>query len=427
MTAERIVKLASIPPWEDHDSCLICDYESNMDMTGGPNRASTLSISRLPFVLFSARTKVRQSTRLLLPADVEVDFPFSPVTPPPPLPMLRQAAQQSLAQPLHSPPLSTGAAPNSEPRVPAPLPSDSVVLTGPSLPNPPQPLPMAAPSASLQAAPMGRLLPQVEPVPSSSYPRVRPLPQRPPTAKPIEDENLWDKPDARLGRSSAQENGSHSESDSNALRRNRHIRRAQKVPLNGPRPLPPLPVTNPSISTILMEPYHLPLKRVSSPNQPTSPRILTALQRSKSDPISPPLTRKPNLHLVIPKAHSSNRDRHLPQQEPSPKTPASCEDESSGSRSTKSQLHSLDYFPAIDYASVATPSASRRPPPSAHPDGSKDNVTLLDWQLLEQALGVDSDVGTTRSASPVMVSFSLSPDAPPVPAIPDRFLADRKY
>jgi hypothetical protein len=76
--------------------------------------------------------------------------------------MLRQAVQQSLAQPLHSPPLSTGAAPNSEPRVPAPLPSNSVVLTGPSLPNPPQPLPMAAPSASIQAAPMGRLLPQVD-------------------------------------------------------------------------------------------------------------------------------------------------------------------------------------------------------------------------------------------------------------------------
>lgn len=425
MTAEGTIRLPSSPPWEHYDSFLICDHESKMDVTGGPNRASTLSISPLPFILFSGRTKARQSTTPLLSSDVSVDFPFSPVTPPPPLPMLRQAVQQTLAQALHTPP-STTTIPSSEPRVPVPPLSESVVLSRPGLPKPPQPVPMAVSAMSIRSAPVGWLPPQVEPVPPPSYPQVRPLPQRPLTAKPIGDENIWAESDDRLGRSnSAQANGYHSEFDSNALRRNRHIRRAQKVPLNGPRPLPPLPGTSPSISTVLMEPYDQTSKRVSSPTQPTTPRVLTALQRSKSDPTSPPLPRRPNLHLVIPMSQAANSDRRLPQQEPNPITP-SCEDESSGSRSMNPQWHSLDYFPAIDYASVATPSSSRRPPPSAHPDGGKDNTTVLDWQLLEQALGIDGDVGVTLSASPVMVSFLPSPGAPPVPAIPDRFLADRE-
>ena len=424
MTAERIIRLPSRPPWEHYNSFLICDHESKMDVTGGPNRASTLSISSLPFVLFSDHTKARQSTTPPLSLDVSVDFPFSPVTPPPPLPMLRQAVQQTLARPLHTPPSAT-TIPISEPRVPAPPLSESVVLSRPGLPKPPQPAPMAVPAMSIRSASVGWLPPQVEPVPPPSYPRVRPLPQRPPTAKPIEDENLWAESDDRLGRSnSAQANGYHSEFDSNALRRNRHIRRAQKVPLNGPRPLPPLPGTSPSISTVLMESYDQSSKRVSSPTQPTTPRVLTALQRSKSDPTSPPLPRRPNLHLVIPKSQAAKSDRRLAQQEPNPTTP--CEDDSSGSRSMKPQWHSLDYFPAIDYASVATPSSSRRPPPSAHPDGGKDNTTVLDWHLLEQALGIDGDVGATLSASPVVMSFLPALGAPPVPAIPDRFLVDRE-
>jgi len=421
MTAARILKLASIPPWEDRNSVLIYDYESKMDMAGGLNRASTLSISRLPFVLFSGRDKARQSTRSLLPSDVEVDCSFSPITPPPPLPMLRQTVQQTLAKPLRTPPLSTATPLESERQIPAPSPSESVVLARPSLPKPPQPLPMAASAVSIQAVSMGRPLPRVEPVTSSSSPRVRPLPQRPPTAKPIEDENLWAGPDDRLGRSNSEQGkGYYSEFDSNALRRNRHIRRAQKAPLNGPRPLPPLPGTN---QTILMEPYELTLKRASSPTQPAPPRVLAALHRSKSVPTSTPLHRKPKLHLVIPKTQGANSDRHFPQQEPSSTMPASCEGDSSGSRPRKSQWHSLDYFPTIDYASAATPSALRRPPP---PDGAKDNVTLLDWHLLEQALGIDGDVDVTPSASPIMVSFLPSPGAPPVPAIPDRFLADRE-
>ena len=424
MTAERMIRLPSRPSWEHHDSFLIYDYEPKMDVTGGPNRASTLSISPLPFVLFSGRTKARQSTAPLLPSDVSIDFPFSPITPPPPLPRLRQTIQQTLARPLHTPLLSTTTTPSSEPRVPAP-PSQSVVLSGPGLPKSPQPLPMTVPVMSYQAAPVTRPTPQVETVPSSSYPRVRPLPQRPATTKPIE-ENLWAEPDDRPRRShSAQVVGYHSELDSNALRRNRHIRRAQKVPLNGPRPLPPLPGTSPSISTVLMEPYDQTSKRVSSPTQPTTPRTWAALHRSKSDPTSPPLPRRPNLHLVIPKSQAANSGRHLPKQEPSPTTP-SCDVESSGSRATKPQWHSLDYFPAIDYASMATPSASRRPPPSAHTDGGKDNTTLLDWHLLEEALGIDGDMGVTLSASPVIVSFLPSPGAPPVPAIPDRFLVDRE-
>jgi hypothetical protein len=334
--------------------------------------------------------------------------------------MLRQAAPQTLARPLYTPPLFTTTAPSSEPRVPAPPPFKSVVLSGTGLPTPP----MTIPAMSIQAAPVARPPPQVEPISSSPYPRVRPLPQRPPTAKPIEDENPWAELDDRPSRSnSAQANVYHSEFDSNALRRNRHIRRAQKAPLNGPRPLPPLPST--SISRILMEPYDETSKRVSSLTQHATPRIMTDLHRSKSDPTSPPLPRRPNLHLVIPKSQAANSDRRLPKQEPNPTPPSSWEVESSGSRTTKPQWHSIDYFPAIDYASMATPSASRRPPPSANPDGGKDNTTMLDWHLLEQALGIDSDVGVTRSASPVMESFLPLPGAPPVPAIPDRFLTDR--
>lgn len=419
MTAERFV-------WEDQAPFLVRDYEPKMDRTGGPNRASTLSrISPLPCVLFSGRTKARQTTTPLLPSDVIVDFPFSPLTPPTSLPMPRQTVQQTLAQSPHTPPLPTATPSSSDPQVPAPPPSMSVVPSGPGLP-PPQTLPMSVPALSSQAAPMGRPPPQIGPVPSSSYPQVRPLPQRPSTEMPIEDENIWAGSDDRTDRHySAKTNGYHSEFDSNALRRNRHIRRAQKVPLNGPRPLPPLPGTIPSISTVLMEPSNQTPKRISSPTQPVTPRILTALHRSKSDPSSLPLPRKPNLHLVIPRSQAANSDRRLPQQEPSPTTP-SCEDENSGSRSNKPQWDSLDYFPTIDYASVATPSASRRPPPSAHPDGGKDNTTLLDWQLLEQALGIDSDVGVTRSASPTMVSFLPSLDAPPVPSIPERFLVNRE-
>ena len=420
MTAERCTKLASIPPW------VKCDHEPNIDRAGSPNRTSTLSISPLPFVLFSGRTKSRQSTMPLLPSDVSIDLPFSPLTSPPPMPTLRQSAQQTLAQPLHTPSLSTGTVPSSKPQVPARTSSKSMVPSDPGLPKSPQPLPMTIPALSTEAAPVGRSPPRVGPAPSSSYPQVRPLPQRPPRAKPIEDENTWADSHDRLGSYSAPINGYQSEFDSNALRRNRHIRRAQKVPLNGPRPLPPLPGTIPSISAVMMEPYTQPSKRVSSPTQPAPPRILTALHRSKSDPTSTPLPRKPNLHLVIPRPRAATSDRRLPQQEPSPTTPA-CDDESSGSWSAKPQWDSLDYFPTIDYASVATPSASRRPPPSAHPDGGKDNTTLLDWHLLEQALGIDGDVAVTRSASPVMVSFLPSPGAPPVPPIPERFLVSCEY
>ena len=417
---------ALTPPWEDQESFFTYDYEPKMDVSGAPSRASTLSLSHLPFVLFSARTKARQPTKLLLPSDVDVAFPFSPVSPPPPIPMLRQ---QTLPLPLHTPPLSVATAPNSEPQIPAPCSSVSAVLTRPRLPKLPQPPPMATPAVPVQVVAMGLPLPQTAPVPSSSGPRVRPLPQRPPTAKSIEDESPCPQPGDKIGHpNSAQVNGYHSELDSNALRRNRHIRRAQKVPLNGPRPLPPLPGTNPSTYAILTGPNGSTLKRASSPTQPAPPRIFTALQRSMSDPTSPPLSRKPNLSLVIPKLQVDDRGRHLPQQEPRPTPPSSSDGESSSSRSTKSQAHSLDHFPTIDYASVATPSASRRPPPSAHPDGGRDrDGNLLDWHLLEEALGIDGDADVRLTESPVMVSFLPSPGAPPVPAIPDRFLAARGY
>lgn len=332
--------------------------------------------------------------------------------------MLRQAGQQhTLAQPLYSLPLPTRTVPNSEPRVLTSRPSASVVLAIPSIPNLPQPLPMAGPSISIQAAPLARQLPQVGPAPSSSSgPRVRPLPQRPPTAKPIEDESLWAEPGDMVAPSNiTQANEVQSDLDSNALRRNRHIRRATKVPLNGPRPLPPLPGTTRCTSLNLTEPFD-PSKRASSPAQRAPHRSLAALQRSKSDPISPPLPRKPYLSLVIPMSQPTSTD---------PTTPNYCGDESPGS--TRSQRHSLDYFPTIDYASVATPNSSRRPPPSAYPDGGKENGTTLDWHLLEQALGIDGDdIAVAPGAPPVVESFLPCPDAPPVPVIPDRFLSDRE-
>lgn len=422
---------AMTPLWEGQESFpAYYDHEAKGDMTGGPNRASTLSISHLPFVLFSApeRAKARHSTKSLLPSDVDAAFPFTPITPPPPLPMLRQSSQKTLAQPLNTPRLSTRTASDSEPRLPRPHPSASVLPTVPSLPKPPQPLPMATPAVPMQGAPKGRPMPHNRSVSSSSGPRVRPLPQRPPTAKPIEDESLGAEPDGKIGRSNSTPVPKYDpESDSNALRRNRHIRRPQKATLSGPRPLPPLPGTSPNTSIVVTELNAPTFKRVSSPTQPAPPRILTSLHRSRSDPISPPPYRKPNLSLVIPKSQTDSRGRHLPQQEPQPTAPSSCEDESSGLQHKKSQSHSLHYFPTIDYASAATPSASRRPPPSAYPESGKDNSALLDWHLLEEALGIDGDVDVVPTASPVMLSFLPSPTAPPVPTIPDRFLVDREY
>ena len=417
-------------PWEGQNAFLAYDYEPEADMTGAPNRASSLSISHLPFVLFSApgRAKARQSTKSLLPSDVDVAFPFTPITPPQPLPMPMETTQQTLIQPPNPPAPSTSTASNSQTRLPRPHPSASVLLAGPSLPKPPQPLLIATPAVPMQAASMERPLRPTGSVSSSSGPRVRPLPQRPPTAKPIMDESLWAEPEGKIGRSnSTPPNAYHSEIDSNALRRNRHIRRAQKATLNGPRPLPPLPGTSPSMSIILTRPNDPTSKRAPSPTQRAPPLVLTTLHRSKSDPTSPLPHRKPNLSLVIPKPQTDTRRRHLPHQEPRPTTPPLYEDESSDSQSAKSQPHLLQYFPTINYASVATPSTSRRPPPSAHPESGKDNSAMLDWHVLEEALGIDGEEVAVPTTSPVMVSFLPSPDAPPVPAIPDRFLIDREY
>ena len=425
---------ATTPSMEAHEPFSAYEYEpyepyepkadamdtmDTMDTTGGPNRSWTLSISHIPFVLFSVpeRAKARYSTKSLLPSDVDVAFPLSPITPPPPLPLLRQSDQ---TQPPNTLPLPTRAASNPEPRLLGPDPSPPVLPARPSLPQPP---PMATPAVPRQLAPVGRSLTHTGPVSSSAGPRVRPLPQRPPPVLPIDDQSPWSEPDGKIGRSNSTPlYGYHSEVDPNTLRRNRHIRRAQKVALGGPRPLPPLPGASSSMSIILTESNHPTSKRVSSPTQPAPPRILTSLHRSKSDPISPSPHPKPNLSLLIPKSQTENRDRHLPQQEPRPTATSSREHESLGSQDTKLQPHSLHYFPTIDYASVNTPSASRRPPPSAHPD----NSTLLDWHLLEEALGIDGDGAVVQTESPAMVSFLPSPDAPPVPAIPDRFLVDRE-
>jgi hypothetical protein len=422
MSVDTIVKQATAPLWEDEDAFDTYDYK--MDVTGAPDRASTLSISHLPFVLFSGgRTRPGQSTKPLHPSDIDFASPFTPITPLPPLPMLRQAVQQTLPQPRGTPHLPTGTASDSEPRLSALRPSISVVSAGRRLPRL-LPVSMAAPTVSIQAGPMGPQLPQVGPVPSSSGPQVRPLPQRPPTANPIDDEDPWAESDDNVGRPSrTQTNEIQSDSDANALRRNRHIRRAQRAPLNGPRALPPLPGTNLNTSTLSTVPHDPTSKRTSSPVQPVQPRALSALQRSKSDPTSP-LPRGQGLSLVIPRFQAADSSQYPPLLELIPTTPSPSEDESSGTAPKKPQRHSLDYFPTIDYASVATPSASRRPPPSAYPDGGKENGTLLDWHLLEEALGVDTAI--IPADSPISVSFLPSPGAPPVPAIPDRFLADRE-
>lgn len=327
----------------------------------------------------------------------------------------------------------------------APRPSERLSQGPKALPQRPQPAPSRPEQQEIKEAstskPLTRLpsrpLPSIrhsEPIPQS----VRLLPQRPTTIPLVTDEvteapqSIW-RPTHRPRASSASvfsvqaNEDDHAATEMEALRRRRHIRRPRRSQdLAGPRPLPALPGSSATLPLPKPARGETPfLKRAATVG--IVPQIQTTLSRSNSDPgltpIYSPTPTRPNLSILIPSTSSDG----APSKISSASTTTSSPSQASYLDLDEQEDHTLDDFPPIDYASIATPSAWRRPPPSAvalTSDTHRPGTVLLDWQSLGQALEIDGDMAvtpgpTSNRALPWMDSFA---HAPPVPAIPRRFL-----